>query len=184
FRRAFGARAVGASELETAHVRPEAAGDMVVLAVHVVRDGPSDRDEARAWRDRQEPARGNRDLQDLLERRAGLAPQHPARPVERDHAVETGGMEQRAAGVEAAVAVAPAAAAREERRAGGQRLVAPPRCRDSCRRLPRIAAPREERLAHATHVAARTTSTAPIAHAMLTRSRKANTSGSSVSRSR
>lgn len=80
--------AIAADQFEAAHMAPEAAGNMMVLAVHVVRDRAPDGDEARAGHDRQEPAVRHDQIQDVPEENARLASQHAGFPIEGDEAVQ------------------------------------------------------------------------------------------------
>ena len=91
-RRAAQARAVGADELELRHVAAEGAGDVMVLAVDVVRDRAAERDVLRAGRDRQKEAARNGEVENLRERDAGLGGEDTGRRIEPEQAVHAGGL--------------------------------------------------------------------------------------------
>jgi hypothetical protein len=61
---------------------------MMVLPVHVVGDGAAERGELRPRRDRQEPARGQGEVDDLGKQHAGFAAQDAGLRIEGDEAVE------------------------------------------------------------------------------------------------
>jgi hypothetical protein len=93
----------------------EGAGPVMVLPVDVVGDGAAERDEARAGRDRQEPALRQRHVDDGGEENARLGADDARLEVEIEDAVERAAVEDDATVVEARVAVAPAIAIRKQR---------------------------------------------------------------------
>jgi hypothetical protein len=107
-------RAVGAQQFEAEQMFAERAGAMMILAVHVVGDRAADRDVLRARADREEPAARHREREDVGEQHAGLAVQDAGTWIERDEAVEAARVQQRAAVVQAHVAVAAAVAVGED----------------------------------------------------------------------
>jgi hypothetical protein len=183
-RRALHARTVRTQQLEGAHVASERSRAMVVLAVDVVGDRAADRDAARARSHGQEPSGGHDGVEKPLDRGARFAPHDAVHPIEGDEAVEPRRVDEGAALVQAAVAVAASATAREERRLAGQRFVEPKHRVQPPGPLPRETAPGKALLARCAHVAATTTASVANPSARLAGSRSAKTSGSSSSCSR
>ena len=126
-RRADEAGPVGAEELEPSHVAAQGAGAVVVLAVHVIGDGAAERHVLRAGGDRQEPSLRHDESEDLGQAHARLAAHDPEVAIECQEAVEPPCDEQRAAVVQARVAVAPSEPVRKRRqpRRNRERLRSP-----------------------------------------------------------
>ncbi len=78
---------------------------MMILAVHVIRDSPADRNGGCARDDRKKPARGARQLQDVCQQDTGFASDKARVAIEGDEAIHGSRQQQRAARVEAAVAI-------------------------------------------------------------------------------
>ncbi len=157
-RAALAPRAVGAKQFEAPHMAAEGAGDMVVLAVHVVSQCAAKGDEARAGGHRQEPAARQQVADDIVEQHAGLGTQHACRFVEGEVAIEAARLQQLAAGVDADVAVAAAVAPGQHGVARGQRH----------RAIEKSAAPgrwRVSEIAPGLHQRLRASATAPSATA-------------------
>ena len=101
---------IGTQQLETEHVRTEAAGRMVVLAMHIVGDGPAKRHIARSRCNRQEPATRHEYGKDVGKQNTSLAGQHPRCFVKGDETVETAHLQQGCTGIEADIAITAAIA--------------------------------------------------------------------------
>ena len=151
--------AVGAKQLELAHVRPEGAGPVVVLPVDVVRDRPADGHVLGPRNDRNKEAARHEQAEDLAERHPRFAAQAARLGVEGDEPVEPGGPQQLAAVVQAGVAVTASLAIREHGADHRQREACAPVQADFSG-VPglRVAAPR---LGHAAVLITRPWATAP-----------------------
>ena len=90
---------------DAADVAANGASAFVIFAMHIVGDGPSQSDEFRARRNRQEPALGNGDPQQFIECQTGLGADNPSRPVGIDHPIERRCTDERAIAIDANVAV-------------------------------------------------------------------------------
>src|SRR5690606_32730741 len=80
------------------------AVEVMVLAMHVAGNGTADADEARAGRDRQEPAARQEDIDQLGQSDPGVAVDRALVRIERMQAVERAGREN--VGGQGAVAIA------------------------------------------------------------------------------
>src|SRR5688572_1979059 len=94
-------------------MQTETAAPVVILAVHIVGNGPTESDELRTRRHRQEPAVGDREVQELRKRHAGLRSDNAAAPVHGNELVETAHVDDVLGGGKTAIAVAPAEAVSE-----------------------------------------------------------------------
>jgi hypothetical protein len=83
----------------------ESAGDMMVLAVDVVGYRPADTHELRPRRRRQEPAVGQREIDDLRQRYACLAADHTGPGIEVEEAAQVARVDEGAAIIGAAIPV-------------------------------------------------------------------------------
>jgi len=87
---------IGALQLKLENVIAETAGAMMILAVHVVRNGAADGDESRTGRHRREPSAGQELVDDFLQQYAGFALEDAARRIESNESIEAARTEQRA----------------------------------------------------------------------------------------
>ena len=76
---------VGGQQVEPRHVPAEGTGAVMVLAVYVAGDHTANGHEPGARRDRDEPAPGHEDLDDVGQKDAGLAGEQACRLVEGEH---------------------------------------------------------------------------------------------------
>ena len=72
----------------------EAAGQMMILAMHIIADRAAHGDVTRAWGNRQEPALWQNERDDLAQGDASFAMQPSAGRVKGDEAVQTATVEQ------------------------------------------------------------------------------------------
>lgn len=100
--------AVGADEFEPGNVAAKGSGGVVILAVDVVRNCSTEGYILCAWRDGEEEASGNGEVEDLRERDAGFGSEEAGLGVEVDEAIHCGSDEEVAVLEEADVAVAAA----------------------------------------------------------------------------
>ena len=97
--------AVAAQKSEGAHMAPEGAGPMMVLAVNVIGDGAAKRHETGSRRRWQEPAFGNGEAKDFGKADAGVGAQHALDRIEVNDAIELRHVDQIAIPVETGIAV-------------------------------------------------------------------------------
>src|SRR5207342_3199699 len=168
---------IAAKQFEAFDMVAEAAGGMVVLAVHVVGDRAADGDVAGARRDRHEPALRDHLFEDFAEQDTRFAAKFSRRRIEGDEAVQATRGKQGAAGVEATVAITAAVTVWQRCPfESGQRGVPVRHARDGVAGArvspPGLAAGRYQ-------IALATTTPETASNAWLVRSVTANTTGSS-----
>ena len=93
----------------------EGAGSVMVLAMDIVGERAADGDEAGAGRDRRKPAGRHGELQQAVEQQAGPAGQQAGFAIEEQDFVHSARVDQRAALVQAGIAVGAAIAVGERR---------------------------------------------------------------------
>ncbi len=77
----------------------------MILAVDIIGDSAPDRNGGRAWDDRKKPTGGHRQLKDICQQDTGLASNKARAAIEGNEAIQRPRQQQRAARVEAAVAI-------------------------------------------------------------------------------
>jgi hypothetical protein len=110
-------------QLEPFDMAAEIAGLVLVLAMHVIGDGPAQGGEGRARRDRGKEAARQEDAPEIVEAGAGLGDQQAGRRIEIEQPVEPAGQDRPAAAVERSVAIAAPAGMDDDafRPGGGER---------------------------------------------------------------
>src|SRR5258706_13452752 len=94
----------------------------MILAVDIIGDSPPDRNGGRAWDDRKKPTGGHRQLKDVCQQDTGLASNKARAAIEGNEAIQRPRQQQRAARVEAAVAITAAVTVGEDGRIDGEGL--------------------------------------------------------------
>ena len=97
--------AVAARQIKLANPSADSSRLMMVLAVDIVGDSPTERHKLRPRRNGQEIAGRDYKFENFRQANAGLGDKKAAGPVEADEAVEAGHLDQGAAVIEAAVAI-------------------------------------------------------------------------------
>ncbi len=106
--------AIGTQERKASHMIAEGTAGMVVLAVDIVGKRAANGDKSRTWCHGKKEAVRNGAGQNVAKGNAGFAGHHPCARIEGDYARVSTVVDQHAAIVMAAVAVAAAVAERQE----------------------------------------------------------------------
>ena len=106
---------IGAQQAEPPDGAAEAAGAMMILAVHVVGQKAAQRGMARARRGRREPSPGNDVVQEITESQARLRLHDALGRIEGDQSIQPRHVDQTLATVQATVAIGAAKTDREQR---------------------------------------------------------------------
>jgi hypothetical protein len=119
-RRALNDLAVRAEQLQPSDVVSERALDMMILSMHVVGDGTTDRDELSARRYSKHPPPGNDKLLNIAQQNTSLASQVTTLLVEVHKVVEPPCVPQNASRIEAHITIATRHTERNARLVQGQ----------------------------------------------------------------
>src|SRR2546429_5886374 len=136
---------IGAQQFETCDMAAKGTSPVVVFAMNVIGDGPTNRYKFGTRRDRQKPAARNHDREDFCQRHTSFTAQQPLTLIKRHEALQVADIDGDTAFVEAAITIAASVGIRENRfvkRCQVRQLVAPVNGLDLARFDFRIAPPR------------------------------------------